>query len=1384
MKTPLPALAIESLPIASRSFPVALLAQGGLALGLLIVVALTPPLQLFNNPHYYLPLHTTLEFLSIAAALMIFTVGWFSFSHERGACFQILACAFLAVALLDFAHTLSYSGMPDLVTPSSPEKAINFWLPARVIGASALLIAAVLPLQTLLNRQMRRLMLLATLFMVAGLVTLGLFFPETAPRTFITGQGLTRFKITVEYVIMAIYSVALLFLIRGWRRDRDHFQALLMTGLWILLLGEFSLTLYTTVIDLDNLLGHIFKTWGNGVVFWAIYAQALREPHRRLQQSECRLAYSEGQARALLQENQILLDNAFVGILFVKDRHLIRLNRRAETLFGYAPGELNGATAEVLYPDHAAFLALGERAYPVINRGEIFAGEVELVRKDGSRFWCLMRGQALASGQQLDGFIWILEDMTERRQARQALEDAADLYRAIFESRDVIKILVDPEDGRIVDANQAAAEFYGIPRENLRQREVWELSTTPREELLALLAEISTGQADMTVERQTWHRWANGKLCEVGLHLDLIHRENRTFLLATVLDLTERKRAEAAIQTSLAFQKELMDAIPTPVFYKDVQGRYLGFNGAFTELFQRSEEELLGKTVYDCWSREAADIFSAKDRELFENPGVQVYETQMNNPQGEPRTLLFHKATLRYLDGSPRGLIGFVLDITERKAAEVSLQRSELRFRTIFTASKVAMLLIDPDTGDIVDANTAASDYYGYPVDQLCHMKISAINTLTPEQIAEEMRRASREERSHFHFQHRLSSGEVRDVEVHSGPLELDGRPLLYSLIHDVTDRRRLQAERRKLSQAVEQSPASIVITDLEGRIEYANHQFLQITGYTLEEVLGQNPRILKSGETSLEEYQALWNAISHGQTWQGVLHNRKKNGELYWELAHISPMYDEQGQLTHYLGVKENITAQKAAEDALRASEERLQRVLEGANDGFWDWNIVTGEVLFSPRWAEMLGYELAEIAPQIHSWEQQVHPDDLLQCQAVLQAHFAGDTPRYQCEYRMQAKNGEWRWMLGRGKVTARDAQGQPLRIAGTHTDITERRRMEEALRGSLIEVRRHDARMIALNRMNDLLLSCETREEAYRIIARSAGRLFAWCNGGLAMMSENAAPELQVVATWGDANTLAATFPPSHCWALRRGELHEVTDSTNAQCQHFSHSPPSAYLCVPLTVRGETIGLLHVSASGAQSDGQFRELHTLAIAVGEATKLALSNIKLQEALREQAIRDPLTGLFNRRYLDETLLRELHRCQRQGEPLVAAMLDVDHFKRFNDAYGHEAGDSVLRVLGDLLNHSLRAGDIACRYGGEELTVILPGSTLDDARSRLDSLRRAIMQRRVIYQGGDLPAITVSIGIAAAKAQEVDTTALLSRADAALYQAKEGGRNRLIVAS
>ena len=170
-----------------------------------------------------------------------------------------------------------------------------------------------------------------------------------------------------------------------------------------------------------------------------------------------------------------------------------------------------------------------------------------------------------------------------------------------------------------------------------------------------------------------------------------------------------------------------------------------------------------------------------------------------------------------------------------------------------------------------------------------------------------------------------------------------------------------------------------------------------------------------------------------------------------------------------------------------------------------------------------------------------------------------------------------------------------------------------------------------------------------------------------------------------------------------------------------------------------------------------------------------------QMQEALRDQAIRDPLTGLFNRRYLDETLPRELSRCQRSGEPLALAMMDLDHFKNFNDDYGHEAGDVALRTIGGLLRQSLRTGDIACRYGGEELTLILPGATLDDARARLEDLRFAVMRLPMSYRNGDLPAITVSVGLTVARPDEVDAAAVLGRADAALYQAKQQGRNRVV---
>ncbi|MBK5966972.1 hypothetical protein CCR95_23610 [Thiocystis minor] len=850
------------------------------------------------------------------------------------------------------------------------------------------------------------------------------------------------------------------------------------------------------------------------------------------------LARSEQQTQSLLRENLALLDNAFVGIFFVQERHVIRANRFTETLFGYAPGALNGVSTEVFYPDRAAYLALGQRAYPAIHRGESFVCEVELVRRDGQRFWCLMRAQALTPEQPLDGSLWILEDATERRAARQAQKQAAELYRAIFESRDVIKVLIDPDDGHILDANQAAAAFYGFPREVLRQRYAWEQNaSTPREALLALFADFKARRMDGTDEHETLHRRASGEVCPVGIHLDVIHRDTQPLLLATVLDLTARKTAEAALRDSEARYRSALLALAEGIAVYDRQGVLITSNPA--------AERILGLIASDYQARSVDDgiwwiihpdgtPFSSDDWPSVAtlSSGIAQRDVEMGVVGSDHRVtwLLVNSEPIRdTVSGDIQAVAVSFTDISARKAAEAALQQSEARFRTLFTDARVIMLLIDPGTGEIVDANTAAADYYGYHIEQLRGLPISAINTLTPEQIALEMRQAAGKQSWHFQFGHRLANGEVRDVEVYSGPLELEGRSLLFSIVHD------------------------------------------------------------------------------------------------------------------------------------------------------------------------------------------------------------------------------------------------------------ITERRRAEAAVRVSLDEIQRRNAQIMALNRLNELLLSCDTRAEAYATIARGAEPLFVGCSGGLAMLDEAGTAHLRVVATWGDPSVLPATFPLDDCWGMRRGDCHTVTaEARSLHCRHLGHPPPSAAICVPLSVRSETLGLLHLGTDTRA----LQELQPIVMAVGETIKLALSNIKLQETLREQAIRDRLTGLYNRRYLDEILPRELQRSQRRGESLAVAMLDVDHFKGFNDRYGHEAGDAVLGAIGALLNRSLRAGDLACRYGGEELTVVLPGASLEEAGACLENLRTAILQLRVPYQDGDLPAITVSIGVTVLGEEPPDAAALLARADAALYRAKADGRNRVIVAN
>jgi PAS domain S-box-containing protein len=251
-----------------------------------------------------------------------------------------------------------------------------------------------------------------------------------------------------------------------------------------------------------------------------------------------------------------------------------------------------------------------------------------------------------------------------------------------------------------------------------------------------------------------------------------------------------------------------------------------------------------------------------------------------------------------------------------------ALRRSETKYHTLYDSTRDAVMLLD--TKGFFDCNQAALAMFGcasreefcskHPADVSPLVQPDGTDSLTlaSQRIATALEKGG----DHFEWMHkRADTGEIFPADVLLSAMELDGKPVLQAVVRDITERKRAEEKLRQLSRAVEQSPASIVITDCAGNIEYVNPKFIQVTGYTLAEALGKNPRILKSGEMSPEAYVVLWQTITAGKEWSGEFHNKKKNGELYWESASISPIRDLAGRVTHYVAVKEDITARKQTE-------------------------------------------------------------------------------------------------------------------------------------------------------------------------------------------------------------------------------------------------------------------------------------------------------------------------------------------------------------------------------------------------------------------------------------------------------------------------------------
>ena len=466
-----------------------------------------------------------------------------------------------------------------------------------------------------------------------------------------------------------------------------------------------------------------------------------------------------------------------------------------------------------------------------------------------------------------------------------------------------------------------------------------------------------------------------------------------------------------------------------------------------------------------------------------------------------------------------------------------------------------------------------------------------------------------------------------------------------------------------------------------------------------------------------------------------------------------------------------------------LEASELRYRRLFETAKDGILLLDADTGRITdVNPFLQDMLGYSHTELIGRA-LWE--IGPvKDIAASQDAMHQLQKMEYVRYE-NLPLETKAGQHIQVEFVSNVYL--VNGWRV-IQCNIRDITARKQAESGMRtandelvASVAELQSRDEEMKSLIRLNELLQSCTTQAEAYQVVAHVAVELFAGQSGCLAILFP---PDqhLETVARWGSETPLKSSFSLEDCWALRRGKLHEVSDPrTDLLCHHFVHEAQAGYLCVPLTGQSGTIGLLCLTGASRKSMSSVTR-QQLAVTVGETIKLSLYNLKLREDLREQVIHDPLTGLCNRRYLDESLSRELHRAQRGKSPLSIVMLDLDHFKPFNDTFGHDAGDALLRELAQVIQNKLRKSDICCRYGGDEFVLVLPDSSLADTQQRVEQICVAVKEKQIRNGGPPLDAITISAGVVGLPEHGSTAAELLQAADNAMYAAKQAGRNRIVV--
>lgn len=888
--------------------------------------------------------------------------------------------------------------------------------------------------------------------------------------------------------------------------------------------------------------------------------------HKRIAELEARL--SSGSAPSINTTQELIFENAPGGIAFISlDGDIIVCNREAAELLGYSPVELTGLNTELFY----ANLDDKKRLRELLERGYTAKGyELPLIKKDGTTMWASLNVKPMDYSDKPSALISFM-DITDLKRANRDLA----LNKTRFQTLYDLSEMIDEPDEKILEFALEA----GVAVTDSDIGYIYFLNDDETELSLHAWSKHVMPQCSLEGYPKAY------KVAETGLWGEAIRQ--RKPIITNDYDKSPHKRGYPEGHVPVKRHMNI------PLFDKDKIVLLAGVGNKETDYTKEdvSQLQLLMSGMWRIIERKRAE--------------KALKEAHLD---------LEHKIRLRTVNLEEANENLAVLNIKlvkrdrERDLTQKALEESESRFRALFENNHAVMLLIDPESGQVVDANPAAALYYGYTHNQLLSKFISEINILTPEQIKAEMANANKEKRSHFFFRHRLADKTVRDVEVFSGPVKVAGQNLLYSIVHDITDRKLAEETLQRYKRVIDSTPDLVSLVDRDYFYRMVNDSYLDTFGKEREEIVDKSLRELL-GDDFFEKYSRpnLDRAFSGETVKIDTTIDTPAKGTIHLSVTY-NPVQGLEGNIDYVSIDARDITDLKQSEEALKVYSERLELATDAGTIGIWEWDISTNELIWDKMMMLLYKVDPATFKAHHSEWQSRVHPEDLPRVEEELARALEGGAP-FESEFRIIWPDGDIR-NIRAAALIGYDDEGNAKRMTGVNFDVTRERTLEEDLR------------------------------------------------------------------------RLATT-------------------------------------------------------------------------------------------------DPLTGASNRRHFMDRAAEEFDRGRRYHTPVTLLSLDIDHFKKINDTYGHMVGDEVLKALVITCKETLRTTDIFARMGGEEFSAVLPQTDIDAGIRTGERLRKAVKSLCLPSEDGDV-CYTISIGLSEVSENDLSIEDTMRRADEALYKAKETGRDRV----